>query len=202
MNYNNPNRYQHNNNKRKQMEDEMSRFENEISGPPNYQQSNQKPGMPAMFIPHQLQRPPMMPPNAMQPNLHHLPPNTQPPFMSTNNLPPVHLAKPPMPMPMINSQVLPPTGFKPMIQPFVQPNIPNQSNSSAPAKPSYTVTPMALPANVHNVSNPVQPSNAKKQKTTDSSKNNANKKQKKIVRIAGGTTWEGKCVQSACCVAC
>lgn len=219
MNYN-KNRYQNDNNinKRKQMEDEMNKFEKEICDQSNFNanyqqqqhQSNQKSNLPAMFIPHQLKRQQNVLPNSNQrplspislanhPNFN-LQSNVQSPFISA------HLSTRPPPIPSIVNQsmitnTMSATGFKPIIQPpFIQaPNIHHnaaqqQQLSNTITKPSYTVTPMALPTNVHNVSNPVQPASnpTKKQKTNDSNAKNSNsKKQKKIIRTAGGTTWEG-----------
>lgn len=222
--YNN-NRFQNaNNNKRKQMEDEISRFEKEISVSTNdsYPPAVQaKASLPAMFIPPQIQRQQqqgrmMQPPNFaamgglpprpilaaatgshLPPPPHPLGPAVQPPFLPGH---PAHLIRPP---PIVN-----PPAFKPMLhqpQPFIpaptaglaQPA--NPANTFKPA--SYTVTPMGLPTNVHNVSNPVQASAAssKKQKTNAAATSNANekknKKQKKIVRIAGGQTWEDATLQ-------
>lgn len=226
-----------NNNKRKQMEDEMSRFEKEISVSSNgsgYAAAGvqTKPSMPAMFIPPQIQRQQqqgrlMQPPNftamgALPPRPilpaatgSHLPPplphhplaptvQPPPPFLAGH---PAHLIRPP---PIVN-----PPAFKPMLhqqQPFIaapaatgsiaQPTTP--ANTFKPA--SYTVTPIGLPTNVHNVTNPVQASaaSAKKQKTnaaaaaaatTSNAGEKKTKKPRKIVRIAGGQTWEDPTLQ-------
>lgn len=229
----------YNNAKRRQMEDEMSRFEKEISGgqqQQNQQQQQQqqqqfKPR--SMFIPHQLQRqqhrPHMQPPpNLMSlnqmpqmiPQMHPMQSNPQPflpgqpnPHLINNHL----IGQQPLPM---NHQAT----FKPLIPqqfnlppppPQMHSNQPNshqmpqatpssqsqqtqqqsqqpqqQSNNNQTAKASYTVTPMGLPTNVHNVpdSKSAQTSN-KKQKTGDDS-NKSSKKQKKILRQAGGQVWE------------
>lgn len=209
--YSNGNHRFQNDNKRKrmEMEDEINRFEKEISSnPANVYQSNQqiiqRPSLPAMFIPPQIQRqqqqnrliPPQLinhqlPPRPILPT--GLPLTVQPNFLAQNN---PHLVVRPT---MVNQA----PAFKPLpVQPqFIQTpqntnthQLTKQQNSTnstnTTTKPqAYTVTPMGLPTNVHNVSNPVQPSTSsnKKQKSNDNSKG---KKQKKIVRTAGGQTWE------------
>ena len=194
----------------------MSRFEEEIGVSNNGSHpavAQAKPNM-AMFIPPQIQRqqqnrmmqPPgfpalgQLPPRPILPAAAGLPPlplTTTAPFLGAH--PAGAMIRPP---PIVNAPA-----FKPMMhQPFVQPRpaatpaVPNPVNTFKPA--SYTVTPMGLPTNVHSVSNPVQPSTAgsKKQKTnagtTSSTANEKkNKKQKKIVRVAGGQTWEDATLQ-------
>ena len=204
------------------MEDEMSRFEKEISvsGNNSYPAVQAKPALPAMFIPPQIQRQQQnrMPSGFPAPlgQLPHRPilstATGLPPHPLTATAPPpflgpagAHLIRPP---PIVN-----PPAFKPMMhQPFVQPTATPAIPSAIPAanptavntfKPaSYTVTPMGLPTNVHSVQNPVQPSTAssKKQKTNaapaaSNANEKKNKKQKKIVRVAGGQTWEDATLQ-------
>lgn len=224
----------YNNNKRKQMEDEMSRFEKEISGA--QQQQQQQPNMyqqqpqqqqqfkpRSMFIPHQLKRQQhqnrpnqhMQPPNLMAPNqMPHMIPNLHPiqqspflpgqpnPHLMNNHLmaqqPPMnHQAsfKPMMPqqfnLPPPPPQIHPNQLTQASQQPVQQSQQTQAAANNQSTKPtSYTVTPMGLPTNAHqhNVSNPGQSTNKKQKTGNDSNKNN--KKQKKILRLAGGQVWE------------
>ncbi|KAK4337248.1 hypothetical protein RND71_043717 [Anisodus tanguticus] len=189
------NRYR--NDLKKQMEDEMSRFEQEINRATYPQPTSQiqaKP-LPAMFIPPQIQRQQQ---NRAQ--------TSSSSFIIQSN----QLSNAVLPMhgnyvnrlPVGKNQSLPilqQNRFPVMLptQSFTSLNS-NLNSSIQPSglqpTPSYTVTPMGLPTNVHNVPNytPATTSTGTKKSKSNDSKN---KKQKKALRVAGGQTWEDPSLQ-------
>ncbi|KAI1287991.1 RNA-binding protein 42 [Halotydeus destructor] len=165
MNYHNHNghRMQHNPNNFRQMEDEMSRFEAEISHGYNQQhQSNygqfdrgQAGPNNFQFIPHQLQR--HLPPRPMggqgvqhQPSYNQVPPQIQPHIVSSQHPPP--------------------------------------SQASVQSPVGYTVTPMGLPPAARQTT--AVPETTKSKSKSSEGPSGSKKKNKKVIRTAGGQVWE------------